>query len=501
MTSLNKNIFANYLGRAWPVLLSVLLVPVYIRFLGVEAYGLVGFFITLSAVMGVFDLGIGATMNRELAIRSANPDHHSSQRDLVRTFEIIYWVIAIVVGILVVLCASSITNSWVQAEDLDNETIVTAVQLMGLAITFRFPMSLYQGGLMGLQKQVLVNKILIIYGTVRHFGAVAVLLIISKTLYVFFAWQVFMSVLASFTFLFALWSKLPECNTKARFRVGILSETWRYAAAVSLNAMIGIFLTQLDKFMLSTLLSLKMFAYYTIAATVASAIWMIIIPFNTAVFPKIVELREKMSQDKLISFFHSTSQVLSILLLPIGFLLIFFSKEILFLWLGDDIIAENAYLILSFLVFGTLLNGLVSMPITTANAYGWPMLTTYTNLAQAIVFIPLIIFLVNKFNGLGASIGWVIINSTYILITVPIFFKKYFKNQKKSWYLYDIIFPFIVSFFICLISKLTAPEFNSILAIIFWLIMTATIAIIFTAISMSTTRNYLITKFLNFGNS
>jgi O-antigen/teichoic acid export membrane protein len=244
-----------------------------------------------------------------------------------------------------------------------------------------------------------------------------------------------------------------------------------------------------------------MFAYYTIAATVASAIWMIIIPFNTAVFPKIVELREKMSQDKLISFFHSTSQVLSILLLPIGFLLIFFSKEILFLWLGDDIIAENAYLILSFLVFGTLLNGLVSMPITTANAYGWPMLTTYTNLAQAIVFIPLIIFLVNKFNGLGASIGWVIINSTYILITVPIFFKKYFKNQKKSWYLYDIIFPFIVSFFICLISKLTAPEFNSILAIIFWLIMTATIAIIFTAISMSTTRNYLITKFLNFGNS
>ena len=58
MTTLNKNIFANYLGRAWPVLLSVLLVPVYIKFLGIEAYGLIGFFTTLSAVMGVFDLGI-----------------------------------------------------------------------------------------------------------------------------------------------------------------------------------------------------------------------------------------------------------------------------------------------------------------------------------------------------------------------------------------------------------------------------------------------------------
>ena len=495
MTTLNKNIFANYLGRAWPVLLSVLLVPVYIRFLGIEAYGLVGFFITLTAVMGVFDLGIGATMNRELAIRSANPDQLSSQRDLVRTFEIIYWFIAIVVGILIVFLASFITNSWVQAENLDNETIVTAVQLMGLSIAFRFPMSLYQGGLMGLQKQVLVNKILIVLGTVRHLGAVSVLLIISNTLYVFFAWQVFMSVLGSVLFLYALWSKLPKSKTKSRFNVRIVSETWRYAAAVSLNALIGICLSQLDKLILSTMLSLKMFAYYSIATTVASSIWLIIVPFNNAVFPRLVELREKVSQEKLISFFHTTSQVLSILLLPIGFLFIFFSKEILFLWLRDDIIAENAYLILSFLVFGTLLNGLVSMPISTANAFGWPMLTTYTNFAQAIVIIPLIIFLVNKFSGLGASIAWMIMNSTYILIMVPIFFKKYFKNQKKSWYLYDIISPLIVSFFICLISKLIAPEFNSILLMIFWLIITAIITIIFTAISMSTTRNYLITKF------
>jgi hypothetical protein len=55
-----------------------------------------------------------------------------------------------------------IANSWVKSDTLDSTTILRAVQFMGLSVALRFPMSLYQGGLMGLQKQVLVNKILII---------------------------------------------------------------------------------------------------------------------------------------------------------------------------------------------------------------------------------------------------------------------------------------------------------------------------------------------------
>lgn len=498
MASLKKNIIANYIGRAWPALLSILLVPVYINFLGIEAYGLVGFYTSLSAVMGVFDLGIGSTMNRELAKRSVKLNEQNSQRDLVKTLEIIYWIIAVSVGIIVVCLSSFIANSWVKAEGLDSKTIVKAVQFMGLSIALRFPMSLYQGGLMGLQKQVLVNKILIVFGTVRGLGAVLVLWGISSTIYVFFAWQAVMSILGSFSFLYALWSVLPKSKIKARFSTSILSEIWRYAAAVSANALLGMCLSQLDKVILSTMLSLKMFAYYSIASTVASAIWMILLPYNTAVFPKLVELIEKDLKEKLISFFHSASQVLSIMLLPIGFLLVFFSKEVLFLWLKDEVIAENAYLILSFLVFGTVLNGLASMPSYASNAFGWPMLITYTNLGQSIVIIPLIIFLVNRYGAIGASISWMLMNSSYILIMTPIFFNKYLKNETKGWYLYDIFMPMLVSFFICLMSRLIAPEFNSMYSIIFWLMITGGIAFILTGMAMPVTRNYMITRFLKY---
>lgn len=494
MSSLRVNVIANYVGRAWPALLSILLIPVYIKFLGIEAYGLVGFYATLSAVMGIFDLGIGSTMNRELAKRSVNKNGVNSQRDLVKTLEIIYWIITILVGLIVILSAEFISGSWVKAESIDSPTITKAVQLMGLSIALRFPMSLYQGGLMGIQKQVLVNKLLIYFGTIRGLGTVLVLWGISPTITVFFGWQAFMSLLGSLVFFNALWFSLPKSITKARFNSSILGEIWKYAGAVSINALIGMVLSQLDKIILSKMLELKMFAYYSIAATVASAIWMFILPFNNAVFPKLVQLFEEKVENKLITFFHQTSQFLSTIILPVGFTLILFSEEILFLWLKDPLIVKNSHLILSFLVIGTIMNGLASLPANSSNAFGWPMLTTYTNMAQTVFIIPLIIYLVSSFSAIGASIAWMIMNSIYLFIMSPIFFSRYLKSEKNKWFLFDIGIPTIVALCTSLLSKLLFINCCSINNSVIWILFTVPITFLLTGLSVVEVRSSLIFK-------
>ena len=82
MSSLKTDIIANYVGKFWTAILNILLIPVYIKFLGIESYGLIGFFASLTAVIGILDLGIGNTMNRELAKRSVNPESNKTKRDL-----------------------------------------------------------------------------------------------------------------------------------------------------------------------------------------------------------------------------------------------------------------------------------------------------------------------------------------------------------------------------------------------------------------------------------
>lgn len=39
-----ENLIANYLGQGWTVLMSLAFVPVYIKYLGLESYGLIGLF-------------------------------------------------------------------------------------------------------------------------------------------------------------------------------------------------------------------------------------------------------------------------------------------------------------------------------------------------------------------------------------------------------------------------------------------------------------------------
>jgi len=65
--NVRRNIVANAIGQGWSGLLSIVLIPVYIRLLGVESYGLVGLYITVQAALAVLDFGLAGTINRELA--------------------------------------------------------------------------------------------------------------------------------------------------------------------------------------------------------------------------------------------------------------------------------------------------------------------------------------------------------------------------------------------------------------------------------------------------
>lgn len=489
MVSLGRNIVANYVGKAWMAILGIIFIPVYLRFMGIEAYGLVGFYVTLGSMLSILELGIGSTMNRELARLSGIQGSAGEQRDVVRTLEVIYWGLTIFTGTVVILLAPYITHTWIKAQNLDSVSVLRAVQLMGIAVALQFPMSLYQGGLMGLQRQVIVNIILVLTGTFRGVGAILVLWLVSPTIEAFLTWQVVTGIVGCAMFLVAMWGSLPKHDEHPRFRGHIICGVWKYAAAISANAIIGVVLTQIDKIILSKMLTLKMFGYYSIAATVASAIWMIIVPLNTAVFPRFVQLNETGKSQELRVLFHRSSQILSILLFPACALLIVFSREILLLWMRDPAIVENCYLIVSLLVFGTMLNGIVSIPGYSATAFGWPQLITYTNIIQAIVMVPLIVGLVYKFQGIGAAIAWVVLNTTYIVFMVPIYFHRYLRDEMKRWYLRDIGIPSFIAFLICIASSLLAPTSLTSMVLVCYLMATWAVAFFTSLLSLTHVRN------------
>ncbi len=57
-SSVRHNIFANFAGKVWGGIFSLAFVPVYIKLMGVEVYGLIGIFLSLGALFALLDMGL-----------------------------------------------------------------------------------------------------------------------------------------------------------------------------------------------------------------------------------------------------------------------------------------------------------------------------------------------------------------------------------------------------------------------------------------------------------
>ena len=65
--SLRRNIYFNYASQAYVALVGIAMVPLYLKYLGLEAYGLIGFFATAQAWIQLLDFGLSPTLGREAA--------------------------------------------------------------------------------------------------------------------------------------------------------------------------------------------------------------------------------------------------------------------------------------------------------------------------------------------------------------------------------------------------------------------------------------------------
>lgn len=68
MNSVLKNVAANFLGQGWAALMGICFVPLYLKFIGIEGYGLIGFFVILSSAMSMLDGGFGAVATKEASV-------------------------------------------------------------------------------------------------------------------------------------------------------------------------------------------------------------------------------------------------------------------------------------------------------------------------------------------------------------------------------------------------------------------------------------------------
>lgn len=442
MNKTKINIISNFAGRSVAAVLGIVFVPIYLRYLTVEMYGIIGFFTSIQAFLYLLDGGISPTLNREVARLSAFPEKAEELRNLSRTLEILCWATALLVCLIALTVSPLAAEYWLVSENISAPTIREALMIMSVTFVFQWSVGFYTGGLYGLQEQKLLNIISIFLAVFRSFGAFYVVAFVSPTIKAFLIWQLIANVLNCFLFALFFWRKLPKTPARPKFKYALLKQVWRYAAGMAGTSLVVLILTQTDKIILSKLLTLKNFGYYSLAITLAgTSIGLIVGSIQTTYFPQFSQLVARDKLDELRELYHRACQVMSFFLIPTVCVLAFFSYEILLIWTRKPEIAENTYILLTLVAVGTGLNGLMHLPYYAQLAFGITKIGFWQNVIAIIFLIPFMIYATLHYGAVGGALSWTILNFSYIVGGLQVMHRIILRGELKKWYLVDVGLP------------------------------------------------------------
>ena len=479
--STRRNTFANYIGTACQAILGFVFIPLYIKYLGVESYGLVGFSVSLGAVLRLADLGLSSTLSREFARYTDLPDSASRMRSMLKTVQIVYWGITLLAGFLVVAIAPLIAKYWINPGSLGVATVLTVVKLIGLTIVLQGPMSLYSGGIFGLQRHVLGNCLNIIFVVLRSGGVVLALAFLSPTIITFYIYQLIMALIGTLGMGIILWDLLPCTNTASRLHLSQLKSVWKFAAGMSISSVLWVVLSQLDKIILIKMLPLQMFGYYSVASAVAAATSYLSTPLFTTFLPRYTQLYALGDAGRLRETYRISNRLNALVLVPTITLLALFSQAALLVWTRNPVIAKQAHLILSLLVIGYGFNQIASLPYALQVASGWVKLGVYTNGVAVIVIIPMLVVATHFFGVIGAAAVWIALNCIYVFIYVNVLHGRILKGESRHWYS-GILLPVAVSVGVGLLGRLLLPTITGLGLVIcvglLWMLVIAVVTVV-----------------------
>jgi len=424
------------------VLINLIALPFYLRFLGMEAYGLIGFYATLQTVFQVFDLGLAPTVSREIA-HGAETGQQRRSASLLRTLGIVYTGVAVMIAVIVAFVAPWISTHWLQAEALPATTVTQAVTLMGVNLACRWPISLYHGGLIGAHR---LARSAATSMTVNICAAVATIAVLAwgvRSIQAFFVVQAVFGLLQVIVLRVLARRAVGECD--APYDFGDLRRVWNFSAWMGGVAIAGLLVSQFDKVVLSRLVSLESFAHYMLAALLVSGLQILTMPAFNTLYPKFSALIARGDMVALEYLYDAAAKLFATALFALAFGVVFQTGPLVTLWLGDPGIAAEIAPVAAWLAVGSALNGVMYFPYSLQLASGQPKLAFAIAVGLLITIIPAVLLLATRFGILGGALGWAATNMLYVVVGTWLTGRRVTAFAGVSWLLRNVCIPVLAT--------------------------------------------------------
>ncbi len=433
----------NLLGGAWVGVLIVVATPWYVSRLGLEGYGILGLWLMMQALMGLLDVGMGATLVREFADLRRDREGLEFKRDLLRTLEIVYWVVAIVLTLTLVLAADWIGNHWLKSQVLPNASVGDAIRLMAIALGLQFPCALYMNGLAGLQEHGRMNALQILGNSLRY-GSGVVVLFWRADLVWFFAVQAVVAAVQTFATRKTVWEMISEAaSQKPAFRLKMLQRLWRFSIGMALTAVSAVLLANADRIALSKMVPTTELGKYAVAFTATGLLQMGIQPFYRAFFPRYSELVSSGDTKRLQDEYFRSCRLMAVVIIPLGIIGWMFAPHIFNAWLGKY--EETIINVFRWLLIGITCSGLMWLPAAFQQAHGWTRLHAAMISGALVLGAPVMVWAIKSYGKVGYTVVWVLHGVSDITLGLWLMHRRLLNGELLGWYRSVLVPPLLVS--------------------------------------------------------
>jgi O-antigen/teichoic acid export membrane protein len=357
-TVIVRNTVLNFFGLVVPLAVGFVTIPMVVRALGKDRFGILALVWVVFGYFGLFDLGLGRTTTRYVADALGRNEREKLAGYLWTTVHL-QTAIGLIAAALSHLAAPLIVRRVLNIPaQYVSETILT-LRLAGWSLPVMFVGSSFRGILEAAQRFDLVNAVKVPLNVLFY-----VLPLAGVALGFELPGIVILLVLSRAAAL-AVWGGmslgvLPELRTRPVLRRDLVRPLVSFSGWLGLSGLLYAVTTSMDRLVIGSLITVEAVTYYSAPYEAINRIGVVPGSLSMVLFPAFSFLDAGGREERTEVLFARSMKFLLLLTGPV-FILMFFAKDFLRLWLGPDFAANSAFVVVA-LAAGFLVNTITAVP-------------------------------------------------------------------------------------------------------------------------------------------
>ena len=398
---LARNTLLNFVGLLIPLSLGIVTIPLMVRGLGAERFGLLSLAWVILGYFTVFDLGLGRATTKYVAEAMGRDDGDQVPR-LVWTATTVQAVLGLLGAVILVGFVPLAVEHLLHASPALVGEAKAVLYLLAAAIPMVLLASSFSGALEAAQRFDLVNIVRIPLGA-GTFLMPVVGLMLGLKLPGIVALILALRLAALLGFGILALHVLPELR-KFSANFALFPRLLAYGGWVTVTNVLGPVLLYFDRFAVASSLSLADAAYYTAPLDMVLRLGIIPGGLVMTLFPAFSTLGTRRKGDVHRLYVRSIKYVL-LVAGPTVLVLVSFAGIIIRTWLGSDFV-DRSTLVFQILLLGILGAMVAPISVSLLQGLGRPDVTPKLYIIEVPLNAILVLFLVREMGLVGAALSF-----------------------------------------------------------------------------------------------